>query len=48
MYYRSPRRIFSRKQQWPGTVGHPAGTADVGVHPDVRLPGHHSHAAEVT
>jgi len=47
MYYRSPGRMFSREQQRPGTVGHPTGTADVGVHPDVLLPGPHAHAAQV-
>jgi len=40
--------MFSSEQQRLGTVGRPAGVADVGVRPDVLLPGQHAHAAEVT
>jgi len=39
--------MFPREQQRPGTVGRPAGAADVGICPDVFLSGSHANATTI-
>jgi len=39
--------MFPREQQRPGTMGRPAGAANVGIRPDVFLPGQHADATTI-